>query len=66
MSIIIKEMSVKHECDREPAVAVRGRMHPNTGILWPDYDVPQAAWRFCPYCAAPLPQDLVAVIKAVS
>ena len=66
MSIIIKEMSVKHECDREPAVAVRGRMNPNTTMLWPDGDTLLSPWLYCPYCAAPLPQDVVAVIKAVS
>ena len=66
MSITIKEMTVKHECDNYPVESIRGVLQNATEIRWPTDGGYRASWRYCPYCAAPLPQDMAAVIKSVS
>ena len=64
MSITIKEMTVKHECATEPFMECVG-IQDGEKLIWSD-PMGRPSWLFCPWCAVPLPQDMAAVIKAVS
>ena len=64
MSIIIKEMTVKHECEKQPSFAITAEVATfSRELIWSNNGELRSPWR---YCAAPLPQDMAAVIKAVS